>query len=117
MYAFIYYLSPDITGWMLFSIIVIPRRYAKLATAFCISLLLVKMMANWFLVARITAADMIPMQADSITVTMTEYFAALGCPEPSSFDTLTLKRTNNTNIITCYIPYSIILKLVNYSKS
>ena len=73
---------------------VIPRRDAKCATAFCISLLLVKIIEKWFLVAIIKIPAKIPINRDSITVTITEYFADLGCPDPSSFDTLMLKQTH-----------------------
>lgn len=82
---------PDITGWTLFSIIVIPRRYANLATAFLISTLSVKMLENSFLVAKIMPAQSIPIRRLSTHVTITEYFAALGCADPSSLETLTLR--------------------------
>lgn len=76
---------------MLFKSMVIPRRYAKLATAFLISSLAVKIIAKWFLVARIITAQRIPIRRDSMQVTMTAYFAALGWPDPSSLETRTLR--------------------------
>ena len=41
-------------------------------------------------VIRTMAAQISPMMRDSMTVTMTENFAALGRPDPSSLETLTL---------------------------
>lgn len=37
------------------------------------------------------AAQKIPMMRDSMTATITENFVALGCPDPSSLETLTLR--------------------------
>jgi len=78
---------------------VMPRRDANLETAFCISTLSVKMTAKWSFVAKIMAADTIPMMRDSTTVTTTEYFAALGCPDPSALETLTLIKVKQNKII------------------
>jgi len=71
---------------------VMPRRLANLETAFIISLLVVKMTAKWSFVIKIMAAQSNPMMRDSTIVTITEYFAALGRPNPSSFETLTLRK-------------------------
>lgn len=77
---------------------VMPRRNASLETAVCISLLLVKITAKWSLVAMIRTAKTIPMIRDSMQVMITEYFAALGCPDPSSFETRTLKKKKEKEV-------------------
>ena len=95
-------LIPDITGWTLLRTMVIPRRYANLATAVCNSLLFVKMTANWFLVSKITAMKKSPMRRDWHTIVMTEYLAALGRPNPSSLDTRTLEKKVRKNLLEMY---------------
>jgi hypothetical protein len=77
---------------------VIPRSGANVETAFCISTLSVKMTAKWSFVIKIMHADTIPMMRDSITMTTTEYFAALGCPDPSALETLTLIKEKQKKI-------------------
>lgn len=78
---------------------VIERRKAKRETARCISLSPVKMIAKWSFATKIMVPHKIPMKRDSMTVTMTEYLAALGCPDPSSLETRTLETNQNIRFV------------------
>lgn len=60
-------------------------------TAFCSTWSLVKMMAKSFLKMRMATMERIPNASDWSRTTMTAYMVALGRPDPSSFDTRTLK--------------------------
>ena len=82
--------EPDKTGYTLFKSIVNASRGARRATALITSLLLVKATANSFLVMKIIAIKTTPTKKVVPTTTITENFAALGRPAPSSFETLTL---------------------------
>jgi len=86
--------TPEITGWMLLSTMVTPRRPAILLTALCKSLSLVKMTGKHSLNTNIPTMLRRPIASEVPITTMTAYIVALGLPAPSSFETRTLKQNH-----------------------
>lgn len=76
---------------MLVRKMVIARIYPSLDVSVLTSSLSVKIAGNWFLVATIMIAQIIPSTPAFTKLTTIEHFAALGFPAPNSLDTLTLQ--------------------------
>lgn len=88
----IYKILPDRTGCTLFRSIVTARKITNLDTALMITSLSVNSTANLFFTRRTITMQIMPINSDCATTTITPNFVALGWPTPSSLETLTLQK-------------------------